>query len=363
MNVLLTHAEEKQRLLPDSGRHALIRHEFDLGYNAGSRRNVVLTNSGVTVNIRNSQAMNLPAEYLSEEIDTFFDAKELVMTWNASVPIDTWLVIEFRVRDKYEDWSVWYDMGHWGQKRPYERITEDPVYGPLKVDILKAYRKFNKIQYRIRFYGSKNNGLPTLKRITLCYTNPPDENKDALRSVRAPVGPTISLPVPWISQLRFEDVEDMDMINAGVCAPTSLTMVMKFLGKPLSVKETAQQAFDPVSEVYGNWAFLAATAANQGLRAWVQRFNTWEEVRRLVEKGIPVIISIAYPKGTFSSEPESSSDGHLMVVKGFTKAGDVIVNNPGTFFHDKGESIVYKWYELGKAFFGHGGVGIVVTKE
>lgn len=362
MNALLIHAEEKQRLIPDSGRHALIHHEFNLGYSAGCSRNIVFTGNGITGKIRDSQDINLPGEYLSEQISTSFDAKELVITWNADVPDDTWLEIEFRVKDKFAGWSVWYCLGHWGHKTPYERVTEDPIYGILKVDILKAQRKFNTIQYRIRFFGSKTKKYPTLKRVTLCYTSPPDKGENAFRLMEAPVGPAVSLSVPWISQLRYEDVENMDMINSGVCAPTSLTMVMKFHDKPVRVKETAQQAFDPVAEIYGNWAFLAATAANHGLKAWVQRFTTWKEVRQLVEKGIPVIISIAYPKNTFSSEPESSSEGHLMVVRGFTKTGDVIVNNPGTVFRENGEGIVYKWHELGKAFFGHGGVGIIVTK-
>ncbi|HLC15412.1 MAG TPA: C39 family peptidase [Thermodesulfovibrionia bacterium] len=360
MNNLSAQAEDKQFLIPDSGKHALIRHEFDLAYSGGTVSNLVFSNKGISVD-RADIDMNLPSgEYLSEEVTTTFDAKELVLTWNASVPQDTWLEITFRVKGEGEGWSEWYDMGLWGNKTPQLRVTEDMVYGPLKVDIFKAGRDFRLIQYRIRFYGSEVKGFPLLKSVTLCYTKPAEDA--LLRLMEPPRGQTVSLPVPWLSQFRYEDVEDMDMMIAGVCAPTSVTMVMKFLGKPVRVREIAQSAFDPVAQIHGNWAFLTATAANHGLRAWVQRFHTWHQVRRFVEKATPVIISVAYSKGSFSNEPEAASEGHLMVVRGFTRSGDVIVNNPGTAFREKGDGVVYKWQELGMAFFGHGGVGIIITK-
>jgi hypothetical protein len=181
--------------------------------------------------------------------------------------------------------------------------------------------------------------------------------------VDAPRGKNFSLPVPWLSQLLTKDVENDAMILAGVCGPTSLTMILNYHGKKVRTKQIGLRAYDPVADMYGNWAFLAATAGEQELYAWVQRFSNWKEVRKIVETGSPLIISIAYPQGTFSHESDRSSDGHLLVVRGFTSQGNVVCNDPGTAYREKGDGIVYKWHELGIAFFGHGGTAIVVKKK
>ena len=43
---------------------------------------------------------------------------------------------------------------------------------------------------------------------------------------------------------------------------------------------------------------------------------------------MPVIVSIAFGAGELSGAPISASNGHLLVVVGFTADGDVVVNDP-----------------------------------
>lgn len=42
----------------------------------------------------------------------------------------------------------------------------------------------------------------------------------------------------------------------------------------------------------------------------------------------PVVISHCYGRGELEGAPVSATDGHLIVVKGFTSSGDVVVNDP-----------------------------------
>ena len=43
---------------------------------------------------------------------------------------------------------------------------------------------------------------------------------------------------------------------------------------------------------------------------------------------VPLIISIAFKAGELPGAPISKTNGHLIVVRGFAKNGDVIVNDP-----------------------------------
>jgi hypothetical protein len=53
--------------------------------------------------------------------------------------------------------------------------------------------------------------------------------------------------------------------------------------------------------------------------------------------------------------------GHLIVIRGVTKEGDLIVNDPAS--KDKGNGAVYKAKELEIAWFGHGGVGYIIRRS
>ena len=52
------------------------------------------------------------------------------------------------------------------------------------------------------------------------------------------------------------------------------------------------------------------------------------DVERYVQAGVPVIASIKVAAGELDGTPYRSTDGHLLVVRGFTAGGDVIVNDP-----------------------------------
>jgi hypothetical protein len=74
-----------------------------------------------------------------------------------------------------------------------------------------------------------------------------------------------------------------------------------------------------------------------------------------------VVASIRFEAGEFPSAAPvlSETDGHLIIIRGFTPAGDVIVNDPASREH--GHGVVYKADELAKAWFGHGGLGYVIA--
>jgi hypothetical protein len=112
--------------------------------------------------------------------------------------------------------------------------------------------------------------------------------------------------------------------------------------------------------MFGNWNRAVQRAGSLGLDAWLTRFRNWDQVKVQIAQNQPVIASIKFKKGEFPSALYSETAGHLIVIRGFTKSGDIIVNDPAS--RAKGDGVVYKADELAKAWFGNGGVGYIIHK-
>jgi len=83
------------------------------------------------------------------------------------------------------------------------------------------------------------------------------------------------------------------------------------------------------------------------------------QIEQWVKLGIPVVISIAFRKGQLPGAPISSTNGHLIVVRGFTSTGDVIVNDPAAAT-DAQVQIVYNRADLQNAWFNSNGTVYVM---
>src|SRR5207302_3328380 len=65
-----------------------------------------------------------------------------------------------------------------------------------------------------------------------------------------------------------------------------------------------------------------------GLEAWIARMGSFAPLEDEIASGRPVVISHRWKKGELEGAPIPSSDGHLVVVRGFTRDGDLAVNDP-----------------------------------
>ena len=127
-----------------------------------------------------------------------------------------------------------------------------------------------------------------------------------------------------------------------------MTMVLAYWKVDRPLVENALAIYDPDSGMFGNGARAVARAGELGLDAWMQRVRDWGQVKALIRRGQPVIAAVREEAGE-----------HLIVVHGFTKAGDMIVNDP----LDRGKSgTTRKADELGRAWFGCGGLACVIRR-
>jgi hypothetical protein len=92
----------------------------------------------------------------------------------------------------------------------------------------------------------------------------------------------------------------------------------------------------------------------------VTRLSSLREAESFIKAGIPLVASVAFKSGQLTGSPISSTPGHLMVIRGFTAAGNVIANDPAA---PKNSTVrrVYTRSQFEKAWQGgSGGVVYVV---
>jgi hypothetical protein len=191
------------------------------------------------------------------------------------------------------------------------------------------------------------------------------------------------LKVPTFSQMVHEGhFSQWGGGGEAWCSPTSLAMVLGYYGALPSRAETAwvgdhdarvvdhlaRMTYDYGYRGTGNWPFNTAYAATRVEQAFVTRFASLREVERLVAAGIPVITSITFGSGQLRNAPIGSTNGHLLVVVGFTAGGDVVVNDPAADpaqgekvrrTYDRGQ-FEDAWLKRGTSAGGSGGIGYVV---
>jgi hypothetical protein len=345
---------------PFTGNHDLIAAEFGASRApAGGIECLSAAASGLTL-AESGGEFAAEGRFVSAPISLKFPANEMILTWNCFAPDGARIEIEFRVRDGNGGWSGWYQPGPWRPEQRKGLKRKSILYGTLDVDHLKTSRMFDRVQYRVKFESLNGAQTPLLRRVSICVSDTQTgRNKRVEPSGYA--GPALDLGVPWLSQYDPVAVRDAEMIRCGVCAATSVTMVLNYYGIPVEVADIGRRAYDPNAKIFGNWAYLIAAASEFGPSAWVQRFNSLDELTPLLERGIPPIISVSYGRGDLSAKHDRESRGHLIVVRGVTKAGDLICNDPDAREPDEsGRPIVYGREEIARAFFRRGGIALII---
>jgi hypothetical protein len=267
-----------------------------------------------------------------------------VASWNASGD-----GVEVLVRTKLgSNWSSWFSFGQWsetGAKGSQESQVVEGV-GKLSTDTLTLAEPVQEWQLQIRLQGA------TLKRAWLTAAIPADRSTEP--AFQAAWGK--DLAVPLRSQMVYEGGNVW-------CSPTSLAMVMAYWGMNESIPEAVVPGvYDPVYEGTGNWPFNTAYAGSKGFVAWIDRLPAFADLERWIARSIPVICSVAYNREWLPNAVTAQTGGHLLVVRGFTVEGDVIVNDPAAPL-DEGVHVVYRRDLFQRAWLDRGGVVYLLYPE
>ncbi len=143
------------------------------------------------------------------------------------------------------------------------------------------------------------------------------------RSSRPGSPRTPSLDVPALSQYSASHPGER-----GWCSPASLAMLLAFWGKPHDLSDIVRSVYDDRYGGTGNWAFNMAYAGRCGLRAALTHLAGLDHAAGFIAAGIPVALSFSWSRGSLPGAPLDHSDGHLAVLRGFTRHGHPQLNDP-----------------------------------
>jgi hypothetical protein len=295
--------------------------------------------------------------WTSAAVETDFDFTEFLPSWNVEAPEDTGARFEVRVRDaRRGTWSPWLHIGYWGRvaHRPDRRVAFDG--GVVNVDVLMLDRPADAFQIRTRMvaFGGDQSLTPRLRRIAACYSGVVAGEQRRAELLSPP-----RIEGDWICDLGVPHHGQGELgrpLSGQCCSPTSLTMVLQHWGDDSTLLENSEAVYDEEYGIFGNWGRNVARAGELGHDAWLTRLRNWDQVKALVAEGQPIVASVSIGEGEIAGVDYTG--GHLVVIRGFTSDGDVIVNDPA--YREKGEGSVWRADEMATVWFDHGGVGYIV---
>ncbi len=297
--------------------------------------------------------------WTSPVYETAYPITEALPSWSVDAPADAGVKFFIRTRDeKSGDWSPWLYIGSWGKTLPRDKNTLSFEYGVVDIDYLKLWRPADAYQMRAVLESFDVDGKtdPSIRKLTVIYSGiveDPVQRAELARPVVIDGEWARTLDVPFFTQANAPDA-----LRPRICSPTSVTMVMQYLGDEQGMVGNALAIYDTDYEIFGNWGRAVAYAGQQGYDAYLDRIRTWDQVKAYIAQGQPVIASIRFETGTFPSNVMDQTDGHLVVIRGLAADGDAIVNDSASKQH--GEGIVYRSRELARAWMRHGGVAYII---
>ncbi|MCH7814205.1 MAG: C39 family peptidase, partial [Planctomycetes bacterium] len=258
---------------------------------------------------------------------------EVLVSCNVAAPPNVGIAVQVRVgRRADRSWSPYLHVVDWGQPLPTAERVVECEQGRIEVDYFTSECRFDRVQYRIQAVAGPLPGVRAapparvrIDRVALCLS----DTTRRVTSVPAPDAPAPPqrwqrrLPVPFRSQ-RAERKE----LAGRTCSPTSVSMVLEYRGVDRPTEEVAQRIYDVTHDIYGNWPRAVQAAYTYGVPGYLARFSDWAEVERMIAAGQPLIISIRVEPGELRGAPYESTAGHLLVLCGFDRDGNVAVNDP-----------------------------------
>ncbi|MFC4531864.1 C39 family peptidase [Sphaerisporangium dianthi] len=289
------------------------------------------------------------ARWTGKERPIGFAATEAVASWNADVPSGSWLQVEMRGRNSAGQ-TKWYVLGRWSYAEGDILRTSVPSQGDddgyVSVDTFVAAddRPITSYQLRLTLYRTPGSHVrPKVRALGAMVSAAPDRATVPVSPGGAAWG--VELNVPRRSQnVHAGHYPEWDGGGEAWCSPTSTTMVLGYWGRWPSPRDTAwvdpadpdpevdhaaRYTYDHAYEGAGNWPFNTAYAGRYGMEGFVTRLRSLTEMERLIAAGVPVVTSQSFKKEELPGAGYSTN-GHLMVIIGFTATGDVIANDPAS---------------------------------
>jgi Peptidase_C39 like family len=286
--------------------------------------------------------------WTSPWVSESYSFDELIPSWQATTPGDSWIEVQARVRSTSGAVGSWDTMARWTSgNRWVKRSTtsgQDDDLARVSADTLQVTDPAGATGWQLKVQILRRTGSkaqPSLDRVGAMASRVQARPSGTGASRVGAAAGTV-LDVPAYSQMTHQGhYPQWGGGGEAWCSPTSTAMVLQYYGvNPAAghafapghadpiVDWTAQQVYDHGYRGTGNWAFNTAYAGTLLRSAYVTRLGDLSAAEPFISAGTPLIVSVAFGRGQLSGAPISATAGHLMVLVGFTASGDVVVNDP-----------------------------------
>lgn len=280
----------------------------------------------------------------------------VVPFWNARTAAGQWVAVDVRALRAGVPVGDWLRAATWSRTA---RGRRDSGAAPARIDqdTLILDGGADVVELVVRLERAEAGDVPdpgaagpVLSRLGVTVFA---AHRDAPGGARPAHAKPAMPPGPFHSQ-KSQDPE----IAMRICGPTSLTMALGACGIARTPVEVARAAEDPGGAIaFGNWAYLAATAAEHGLGAEVVSMRDMDELARTLGAGKLAILSVSFKAGELSNSPVTATDGHLILARGFDDHGNVVVDDPAGRTESEGR-VSYRREELARVW--RRGIAIVL---
>jgi hypothetical protein len=294
---------------------------------------------------------NSGGEWTSAWFQTGFGVRELVASWNADTPSGTWIQVEMRGTTDKGATTKWYVMGKWaygdGDIQRTSVGGQGDQDGYVSIDTFFAKdHPLTAYQLRVTLFRSAGStATPTVRRLGAVASDPINSNPYVPGGLGGAEGIDLGLPT-YSQEIHAGEYPAFDGGGEAWCSPTSTSMVVGYWNRGPApadyayvygdypnvvdpwVDYAARYTFDYHYQGAGNWPFNTAYAAHFGLDAFVTQLRGLTEAEQFIKAGIPLVASIAFQPNKLDNFLFRGTDGHLLVIGGFTPSGDVISYDP-----------------------------------
>ena len=276
--------------------------------------------------------------------------RRLIPSWNADTPPGTAVEAQARVAAGGR-WSRWFSFGRWS---PFiDRASPPPLENELArleaemLFLLPGRQSADTAQMRISLYTNDSSISPVVRLLSGSTDSLSRQNEKDTAGERL-------LEVPTYSCLVRDPTIGQRMAGA-----TAMAMLMNRWGEDVLPEEVARAAYDSGSSRFANLAFLCAIAGAYGFESYAS-FSSIDTIRREVWRGDSVGAMVRYrapalgekengeekpvsllpltlpnpeapPPAPLLERATVDSNGHLVVVRGFTQKDGVehvVFNDP-----------------------------------
>ena len=243
-------------------------------------------------------------------------------------------------------WSPWIATATVGSADFFPLPTAQGIES--QIDLWAAQESIAEVKLRLRVRALHPTSIfdrPWLVTLSAC-----DGVED--RKKLATAMESVRLPVPELSQMETDPA-----LAPRICSPTSVAMVLAYLGAGVSIEHLAAEMFHPTLDIYGVWPAAVGAAAHRGVPGYLLRFPEWDAATWCLDHGLPIVASVRYESGELTGAAIAATKGHLVVLTGYD-GDDVLVNDPAAPTADT-VARRYRRSELENVWLGRAGVGYV----